>query len=542
MIRDTPSAPEAAEIGTATASPVVAHRSLWRRIAGRIQAASPSHIGARKPAPLEHTISNHNNNYNSIRFILAASVIFYHSFGLTGAKGYIDYLDAYTLRTGLSLGGLAVDCFFFLSGLFVMASFYKDQSPVAFIIRRFCRVWPGLFVCLAVTACIACLISKPGSALAYLVDPSFYQYVVRNSYLSLVWQIPGVFENRAYGSINGSIHTLPTEVKAYLILLCLGAAGVLRRKPMVFASGTLLLLAVTTCFPFFTQYLTMPDYAMAPLGMFFAGMMLFAAAPYVRIRWWYILLCAAPIVLVPRPWNAAPALAAAATLMMAVGQMKHGWRPKYDISYGVYIYGWPSQQFVLTFFPNLNPYLLFGSALLLACAFATASWRIVEKPAIEFGHGLVATWLHFRVTKRFHNAFATLRSIPTLQRFSAVCLIFTLCAGMQLVAPHIETVSITALPTRITSYGPTHTRVGEGFNVQPSGDCGIWVAFDRKPPFGTHLLIDGRPLETQIRSDSVTAAVPRAVFSVPGDKVVALEFLGPGIHQRSNSVVLRVTP
>jgi peptidoglycan/LPS O-acetylase OafA/YrhL len=145
---------------------------------------------------LGQTIASRDNSYNAIRFFLAASVIYSHSFALTKAAGYVDYADRYLYPVNLSLGGLAVDCFFFLSGLFVTQSFYRDPSPINFAIRRFCRVWPGLFACVALTAIIACIQAKRFEAWLYLFEPSFYNYIIRNSVLSLVWEIPGVFENR----------------------------------------------------------------------------------------------------------------------------------------------------------------------------------------------------------------------------------------------------------------------------------------------------------------------------------------------------------
>jgi peptidoglycan/LPS O-acetylase OafA/YrhL len=490
---------------------------------------------------LGKTIGSRENNYNSIRFFLAASVIYFHSFALTKAAGYIDYPDSYLQTIGLSVGGLAVDCFFFLSGVFVTQSFYRDQSPINFTVRRFCRIWPGLFVCVAVTAVIACILTKGWGAWMYLFEPGFYGYVIPNSKLSLVWEIPGVFQNRPYAAINGAIHTLPTEAKMYVIVLCAGAVTLFRRRRTILIAGIVILAATLLDYGFFVKHLAMPDYGQPPMAMFFAGVALFAVADYVKVKWWHVVVCIGLAVATPRPWSTTFGLAASASAMIVVGHMKWGWRPRSDVSYGIYIYGWPCQQFIVTFFPHLNPYALSGSALLLAWGFAALSWRLVEKPAIVFGQGLTAMWTEFRSRGGFSNAGTRLLSLAALPRFATVCVIFLLCVGMGWASERLNVSPISPLDTTITSFGPTETKAGHGFNVQPSGASAIWVKFDKPPPQGTRIVFDGRPLDTTLGQDSATAAVPNALFASAGDKPVLLEFRGPGQRQRSAPVMVRVT-
>lgn len=57
---------------------------------------------------------------------------------------------------------------------------------------------------------------------------------------------------------------------------------------------------------------------------------------------------------------------------------------KTDLSYGIYLYGWPVQQLLLKYFPNaFSPLTLFAAALPLTCACAYASWHLVEKPFLK---------------------------------------------------------------------------------------------------------------------------------------------------------------
>lgn len=59
-------------------------------------------------------------------------------------------------------------------------------------------------------------------------------------------------------------------------------------------------------------------------------------------------------------------------------------RIKHDISYGLYLYGWPVQKLLAWYAPGLSPWLLFAAALPLATACATASWFLVERPFLRF--------------------------------------------------------------------------------------------------------------------------------------------------------------
>lgn len=114
----------------------------------RAFACARSLVGGRT---LAEAVGGRDNNYNLIRLLLASSVIYAHSFALSGASGYKDLLSE-VLWPVTTVGGLAVKLFFFLSGLFVAQSFQRDPSLLGFVSKRFLRIWPGYFACLLSTA------------------------------------------------------------------------------------------------------------------------------------------------------------------------------------------------------------------------------------------------------------------------------------------------------------------------------------------------------------------------------------------------------
>jgi peptidoglycan/LPS O-acetylase OafA/YrhL len=487
-----------------------------------------------EPVPsLARTISTADNNYNAIRFVLAASVIYYHSFGLT-TQARPDYLDLPLNRVGLTLGGLAVDCFFFLSGLFVTQSLYRDPSAVNFVIRRFCRLCPGLFVCLVVTAAIACVLAAGWQAWLYLLEPAFWAYILRNARFDLVWRIPGVFDGRPFTAINGSIHTLPTEVKMYALLLVLGLLRLVRSRRFILLAGLAVTLAALLAYPVFVRHIDMPDYGQAPMALFFAGTALFAVSRHVRPRWWVAVLLLCATIIVPQSWSTALALATAVAIMLCLGQMRPGWRPRADVSYGVYIYGWPCQQFVLSLDPAMNPNLLAAVSLGLSWLFARASWHFVEHPAIQFGHGLAAGWTAWRRTRRF-GAIAAWPSAV------ALCVVFLACATMGWASTRVAVTPVSTLDVRILAFGPEQARAGKSFNVISTGQSAIWLKVDKRPPDGTTIMFDGQALDTELAPTTVTAVVPLALVAWPGDKKIYLEHRLPGLRAQSAPVFMHVT-
>jgi peptidoglycan/LPS O-acetylase OafA/YrhL len=73
-------------------------------------------------------------------------------------------------------------------------------------------------------------------------------------------------------------------------------------------------------------------------------------------------------------------------VVLAFGLSRHTWLSRWherDYSYGIYIYAFPVQQTLVSFWPQmpLVPYLL--STLTITIALAAASWHFVEKPALK---------------------------------------------------------------------------------------------------------------------------------------------------------------
>jgi len=481
---------------------------------------------------LRETIENHgNNNYNLVRLILSASVIYFHSFGMS--PGYLDHLSI-ALRPVTDVGGLAVQMFFFLSGLFVAQSFHKDPRVPSFLLKRFLRIWPGLFICLLVTATVIAAVTGH-SLWRYLTFSGFYDYVLRNSVFDLTWNIEGLLANNSLHSLNGSIHTLPMEAKMYGVLAVMGAVGLMCTPRRIAIGGAVtfmlaLIPGVVERLPF---NLFDADYSRTAGALFLAGATMYGLSSWVRPALWQgaILIPAAMATFGIE--HKVLFYASAVWVMLMIGQstwIASLWRPKQDLSYGIYIYGWPSQQICMALAPiHLTPDVLSLTALALASGFAAISWRFVERPTIKFGKEFTEKPA-MEALKKYRYVLGTLGIVTAI------------CIGARWVTLRWDFVPVVAMQARIADFGPHDSHVGAPINRQSDGSSALWIRTEGRAPEGTSVLMAGRRLPSQVGANLITAKVDARILATPGEKPISLEWRSVDKIERSNVVELRITP
>jgi len=60
---------------------------------------------------------------------------------------------------------------------------------------------------------------------------------------------------------------------------------------------------------------------------------------------------------------------------------------KWDISYGLYLFAWPVQNTLITFFSDLSPWASALIVLAVSSIFGIASWILIESPTLAFSRG-----------------------------------------------------------------------------------------------------------------------------------------------------------
>lgn len=310
--------------------------------------------------------SGRSVNLDALRLLLAAAVVVSHAWPLALGPGTAEPLSA---LTGHALGGWAVGLFFFLSGLLVTAS-AERRGPRAFWAARARRILPGLGVALLVTLGLAYAsgaVAGPSEAGAWFLRAL--------TLVSIEHRMTGAFAANPYPLVlNGPLWSLFHEVAAYVVCFVFVSLGGARRPGAVAA-----LLVLSVLAALFADILPGRIGTFAPL---FAAFALGMAAHVFRDR--LRLSPALALAVLPlaalAPWPLAIAALGYAVLTLAL--CAPALRLPGDISYGVYIYGWPVAQTVVHLAPGIAPATLAAVSLAATLPFAIASWHLVERPAL----------------------------------------------------------------------------------------------------------------------------------------------------------------
>jgi len=320
-----------------------------------------------------------DNNFNLIRLFAAWLVIYGHSYAVTASSEQDLVSRLVQIRFS---GSIAVDMFFVISGFLIAASFERHRLR-DYLAARALRIFPALVVCVSLSVFVmgALLTTSP----EYWHSSQTWKYLIRNITLDKAqYFLPGVFEDLPNKAINGSIWSLPVEFRLYLLLAALGLARLLRgwRYNTLFAIG---LVAGFTM----VDTSTMPPWRVANLwcqAFFATG--IFAWVNRARIPLaWPLLVAVLVVAAMTRGMKydyVAYFIALAYTTFFVAYVPKLPQIRHYDLSYGLYLYGWPSQQLVLHFAPGSSPVAVTFWATLMAGSLAALSWRFVERPALGF--------------------------------------------------------------------------------------------------------------------------------------------------------------
>lgn len=362
---------------------------------------------------LSSRVYGRDNNFNLIRMCAALIVLITHCFALTaGGRQFEPLIDT----LGMTLGDIAVDVFFIISGFLVTASLLNRKSMIEFIWARILRIYPGLFAVLVLTVFVL------GGAVTllplhdYYSSPQTYAYFVKNLLLvsGIEFSLPGVFETNPYaGVVNGSLWTIPYEVAMYACLVvALAMSGLLSRflwhfaglfglsgdgrtdsfakhKEMAFTfgvvcygliSGAYVLLVtlyagewiriVHLSFMFFVGasfYLLKDRIALSAtvFWLFVAGLLVSVLNMYVFFVMYVFTL---------------------AYILFYIAYVPAGVVRKYnrlgDYSYGLYIYAFPVQQAIILMVPGISVMALLLCSGVVSIFFAVLSWHLLEKRAL----------------------------------------------------------------------------------------------------------------------------------------------------------------
>ena len=331
-------------------------------------------------------------NFDALRLLFAVCVIFAHSFELLGVA---DPLEALVHTT--SPGQLGVDGFFLISGYLITRSWVHDPSVRRFLARRILRIYPGFIV----ASLFSVLVAGPLGAQAaqYFHDLDLIAFF-RGLLLLHEPHTPRVFAGTTVESVNGAMWTISFEFRCYLLALICGCVGLFTRRWLLLVATVLIGGAICYAVPpagptdsqhllFGLKALRVSDFMAWFIALFLTGACFFLFRERIRYT---------------RAGMALAALAFAGSLfhpdLLRVGVLLGGAYLVFgvaalpplraqragrhvDLSYGLYLYGWPVQKLLSWYWPTVTPWLMFASTMVICTGLAWLSWRLIEQPALR---------------------------------------------------------------------------------------------------------------------------------------------------------------
>jgi len=340
--------------------------------------------------------------FSAMRFVAASLVVLSHSFGVAENREYDEPLRYLTSK--LNLGNLAVFTFFLISGFVITQSCLKSKTSGSYLLKRAARLLPGLILVTLFCAFLIGPMVTSFSLARYFHDQKFYEFFL-NCLFMLRSELPGVFEHNPSGDhVNVALWTLRHEVFCYVtILLVIVLMGRFSKFFVAALAAGLVILAIPTCVAFATDEMRHLGSAlsvkvdigyifaqgMTVIPFFFVGSLLYYFRDYIPVSFAGFVISVIAMVAIIRYTNIFPLLPFAlgyATIYLGFSSNSvFEYFRANDYSYGIYIFAFPIQQTLVTFFPTgmtwwANVLLAYPVVLCLAAL----SWHFIERPSLRF--------------------------------------------------------------------------------------------------------------------------------------------------------------
>ena len=339
---------------------------------------------------------HHRNAFGFLRLTFASLVIASHTPELVDGSRTRELL---TRCFGtISFGDLAVDGFFIISGLLISASFLSSKTVWDYLVKRVARIYPAFVI--ASLVCVLVVASIGGASEGSLLTRAIHT-AARSLFLTKPYHY-GAFAGSHYQDLDGSMWTIPYEFRCYLLVIVLGAAGVLENAAALtlLAFGSLI---AATLLPLDSggwlnvhlhlhadAWLGDPIKAARLTGMFLAGAAFRLIQHRIPLRPAFMAVSGAAL---------AASLFSALTVDIGIaifgsylifgaaalgrGTFLEKINNKNDVSYGLYLYAYPIEKLLISFG--------FGGSLLLvglltwlgAVVLGCVSWFAIERPIMR---------------------------------------------------------------------------------------------------------------------------------------------------------------
>ena len=331
-----------------------------------------------------------NNNFNLIRIVAALAVLVTHSFSLVGDT------EPFGESLGMTMGSIAVDVFFITSGFLVTASLLTRQSIIEFVWARVLRIYPALLVLVLFTVFVVGVYFTSLPLSAYFTSGRTYTYLIKCSTLvslGVPFKLPGVFDNNPFKSaVNGSLWTMPYEVRMYAILAVLWFALRLTRTYRLKAFQLIIIsYAVLSGIYVLASHFYFPtvNWFVKLSFMFFTGSSFYVLKEHIRLSslLFWLMMIALAFAIGNIHLFYVIYIVSIAYLLFFIAYVPSGYVRNYnrlgDYSYGIYIYAFLVQQSVAALIPGVSVAYMIAISAMVSIIFAVISWHLVERRALS---------------------------------------------------------------------------------------------------------------------------------------------------------------
>lgn len=327
-----------------------------------------------------------DNNFNLLRLLAAIGVFVSHTVLITQGREAVPQFM-------WSLGTISVWVFFAISGFLISASFERRESFAGFAVARCLRVFPALLACVAATVFVLGPSLSSLGVIGYFSDPQTYRFLFGNiSLFGETRELPGVFSRNPVDYAQITLWSLKYEVLCYAGLACLGVMGIFKSKSdfgLIFLFGVLFWAVLLFVESNIRGLLPEPVYTFNKLAfVFLLGMAGYAYRDHIFLSGFVV------VVLTVATWLLwwTPAFHVLMPLTVAYGALWAAYVPGGrirdfnklgDYSYGIYIFGVPIQQVMVSALGDQSAFANFVFAFVPTLGLAMASWHMIERPSLK---------------------------------------------------------------------------------------------------------------------------------------------------------------
>lgn len=331
---------------------------------------------------LNNQINGMNYNACVLRFVAAIMVIISHAFALTTEGD--DWIMAIT-NGQMTMGGFAVSIFFAFSGFYVTRSIKKHKDGmISFMWARVKRLLPSLALVIFVLTFVVGPIMTDLSLGEYFSNFGTYKFLA-NAVFVPVHELPGVFaNNEVLHTVNGALWTLPVEVLCYISLVIVWKMKLLEKNRGIIL-GILVALGVAGIAVLAKLTgVELLSSMISPVVCFYVGCLIYIYADKITVEWAKIfaeiVIFVVAAICGVLGYIACISLPCIVLLFIYSGDYApKGTKILGDISYEMYLVGFPIQQAIISLFGGtMNPYLNMAIAIPIDIIVGYIVYKIVN--------------------------------------------------------------------------------------------------------------------------------------------------------------------